>query len=86
MKSVLLAIAAVIFLPDAPAAQTADRCFRDTIVIGYHVKAYIGDRECIDLNHPQRFSGIWMNKFEGSMFFNDTHNLDDISKKSADTI
>jgi hypothetical protein len=44
-------------------------CSRKEIISGITVDARIPDEQCYKLRPAQRYKGIWLNEFEGSLFF-----------------
>ncbi len=50
-------------------------CYREEVDNGIRVRAYIGDRACIQFDPPRVIEGVWINDFEGSRFFEGVHTL-----------
>jgi hypothetical protein len=53
----------------AAAAGSKEFCYVEERHNEVRVIRYIGDRACIDFTPPRRVSGIWIDQFEGSSFF-----------------
>ncbi|OYQ35534.1 hypothetical protein CHU95_07345 [Niveispirillum lacus] len=54
-----------------PASAAPANCFVPEVHGTTRVQVYIGDRRCVDLREPETIGGIWINRFEGSVFHED---------------
>ena len=55
-----------------------DACYVTTKLDHFRLKTYIGDRKCVAFDPPRTISGIWINEFEGSLFYEKVKRLDDV--------
>lgn len=71
----------IILITFAVQAVSQDRCYSTVTEGGARGKSYIGDRACIDFAPARQITGIWIDEFEGSAFYEGAKNLDDVRKR-----
>ena len=76
----------ILFMQAATPSPEADdeRCWKTEVHGTVRVKAYQGDRGCVDFTPPRQMSGIWVNEFEGSAFHDGAQSIADIHGKKGD--
>lgn len=60
-----------------------DRCWADASHNGIKVRAYKGDRICVDLAPATEMEGVWVNDFEGSAFYEGARSIADVKGRES---
>jgi hypothetical protein len=76
MLSLILPVLVMQLASPAPPADN-ERCWKAEVVAGIRVQAYQGDRKCVDFSAPRQISGIWINEFESSAFYEGARTIAD---------
>ena len=65
-----MSLLALLALLGAPIGDgTVERACKPTGRAAYGVFEYLGDRKCLEFEEPREMSGVWVNDFEGSAFY-----------------
>ena len=66
MHALFLLLAASVSSSDR---EAADDCWTEEVVGGVTTMVHRGYRQCVDLTEPREISGVWVNQFESSAFY-----------------
>lgn len=71
----MLVLTALLLQPLADRSAEQKRCNKEVLRNGVRSLQYVGDRACVDFTPARRISGIWIDQFEGSAFYEGAQDL-----------
>ncbi|MBI1682519.1 hypothetical protein [Caulobacter hibisci] len=85
----MLVLVAAMFLqassPPPPPSPPESHCFVREQTNGHVFVRYLGDRACVDFAPARTISGVWIDQFEGSSFYEGATSLSDIAGRKHTT-